>query len=124
MKHRKWFLTKVIYDTISQEMKEVAILKDKFPTVTVRIGKREETLSVVKVKLPVVTTPAIGQYDLSLTLRYNDGEEVDITYPADDFGEKDLLYITMSVYCSFWCSAYKTFDDWILWEEEKYRNIF
>lgn len=124
MKHRKWFLTKFIYDTISQEMKEVVTLKEKFPTVIVRIGEHEETLSIVKVKLPVVTTPIIGQYDLSLTLRYDDGEEVDITYPADDFDEKTILRIAMSVYCALWTSAYKTFDEYMAWEEEKYRNIF
>ena len=123
MKHRNWFLIKVIYDIISQEMVEYVDLPSGL-SMTANIGFREKlTVTLKRVFLPVVTTPIIGEYSMTLDID-NEGDIEQHTYYAEDFGKQTLTDIARAVYEATWKPAYKTWKEYLAWEEEKYKNIF
>lgn len=125
MKRRNWFLIKVIYDIISQEIVEYVDIKDCGLAMNANIGFRKAIHVILKrVFLPVVTTPVIGEYSMLLDIENEDGEIEQHAYYAEDFDEKTLLNIARAVYEATWTPAYKTFDEYLAWEEEKYKNIF
>lgn len=125
MKHRKWFLIKVIYDIISQEMVEYVDIKGGGLAMQANVGFRAAfTTTLKRVFLPIVTTPIIGEYGMLLDIENEDGEVEQHTYYAEDFGEQTLLDIARAVYETMWTPAYKTWKEYLVWEEEKYKNIF
>lgn len=125
MKHRNWFLIKVIYDIISQEIAEYVDIKDGGLSMNANIGFRKSINVILKrVFLPVVTTTVIGEYSMLLDIENEDGEVEQHTYYAEDFGEQTLLDIARAVYETMWTPAYKTWKEYLVWEEEKYKNIF
>lgn len=124
MKHRNWFLVKVIYDILSQEMMEYVDIKNGGLSITANIGfKKPITVTLKRVFLPIVTTPVIGEYSMLLDIE-NEGDIEQHTYYAEDFGEQTLTDIVRSVYEATWTPAYKTFDEYLAWEKLKYKNIF
>ena len=125
MKHRNWLLIKVIYDIISQEMVEYVDIKDGGLSMTANIGFRKDIHVILKrVFLPIVTTPTIGEYSMLLNIQNEDGEIEQHTYYAEDFGKQTLTDIARAVYEATWTPAYKTWEEYLAWEEEKYKNIF
>lgn len=125
MKHRNWFLIKVIYDIISQEMVEYVDIKDGGLSMNANIGFRKAIHVILKrVFLPVVTTPVIGEYSMLLNIQNEDGEIEQHTYYAEDFDEETLINIARAIYETTWTPAYKTWTEYLSWEEEKYKNIF
>ena len=128
MKHRKWFLVKVIYDIISQEnylahKNYVELVKEKL-TMAVQLGFKKLEVTLNKVFLPIVTTPTIGEYSLLLNTTNDDGDCEQHTYYAEDFDEATLERIAQAVYEETWTPAYKTWEEYLAWETEKYKNIF
>ena len=124
MKHRNWFLIKVIYDIISQEMVEYVDIKEGGLTMTANIGfNKSITVTLKRVFLPVVTTPIIGEYSMFLDID-NEGDIEQHTFYAEDFDKETLLNIARAVYETTWTPAYKTWTEYLAWEEEKYKNIF
>lgn len=124
MKHRNWFLIKVIYDIISQEIVEYVDIKDGGLAMTANIGfNKSITVTLKRVFLPVVTTPIIGEYSMLLDID-NEGNIEQHTFYAEDFDEETLLNIARAVYETTWTPAYKTWTEYLAWEEEKYKNIF
>ena len=124
MKHRNWFLIKVIYDIISQEIVEYVDIKDGGLAMTANIGfNKSITVTLKRVFLPVVTTPIIGEYSMLLDID-NEGNIEQHTFYAEDFDEETLLNIARAVYETTWTPADKTWTEYLAWEEEKYKNIF
>lgn len=123
MKHRKWFLIKVIYDIISQEMVEYVDLKGGL-AMNANIGFKSITVKLKRVFLPIVTSPIIGEYGMLLDIENGDGEVEQHTYYSGDFDEQTLTDIARAVYDTLWIPAYKTWKEYLAWEEEKYKNIF
>lgn len=124
MKHRNWFLIKVIYDIISQEIVEYVDIKDGGLAMTANIGfNKSITVTLKRVFLPVVTTPIIGEYSMLLDID-NEGDIEQHTFYAEDFDEETLLNIARAVYETTWTPAYKTWTEYLAWEDEKYKNIF
>lgn len=124
MKHRDWFLIKVIYDIISQEMVEYVDIKDGGLSMAANIGFKSITVKLKRVFLPIVTSPIIGEYGMLLDIENGDGEVEQHTYYSGDFDEQTLTDIARAVYESTWTPAYKTWTEYLAWEEEKYKNIF
>ena len=107
MKHRDWFLIKVIYDIISQEMVEYVDIKDGL-AMTANIGFRAAiTVKLKRVFLPIVTSPIIGEYGMLLDIENGDGEVEQHTYYSGDFDEQTLTDIARAVYEATWTPAYK-----------------
>lgn len=124
MKHVNWFFVKVIYDILSQEMVEYVDIKNGGLSMTANIGfKKSITVTLKRVFLPVVTTPVIGEYSMTLEID-NEGDIEQHTYYAEDFGEQTLTDIARAVYEATWTPAYKTWKEYLAWEMEKYKNIF
>lgn len=123
MKHRKWFLIKVIYDIISQEMVEYVDLKG-WLAMNANIGFKSITVKLKRVFLPIVTSPIIGEYGMLLDIENGDGEVEQHTYYSGDFDEQTLTDIARAVYEATWTPAYKTWTEYLSWEEDKYKNIF
>lgn len=124
MKHTKWFLIKVIYDIISQEMVNYVDIKDGGLAIKVNVGFKSFVANLKRVSLPIVTTPAIGDYSIPLDIENEDGEVEQHTYYAEDFDEPALHDIAKAVYETTWTTAYKTWNEYLAWEEEKYKDIF
>ena len=124
MKHRDWFLIKVIYDIISQEMVEYVDIKDGGLAMTANIGFKSITVKLKRVFLPIVTSPIIGEYCMLLDIENGDGEVEQHTYYSGDFDEQTLTDIARAVYEATWTPAYKTWKEYLAWEEDKYKNIF
>ena len=123
MKHRKWFLVKVVYDILSQEMVEFVDIKKKL-SMTAQLGFKSTKVSINRVFLPIVTTPTIGEYSLVLNITNDDGDCEQHTYYAEDFDEATLERIAQAVYEETWTPAYKTWEEYLVWEAKKYENIF
>lgn len=124
MKHRKWFLIKVIYDILSQEMVEFVDIKKRAFSMMVQLGYRAFVVTLNRVFLPIVTTPTIGEYSLLLNITNDDGDNEQHEYFAEDFDEETLERIAQAVYEETWTPAYKTWEEYLAWETEKYKNIF
>ena len=124
MKHRKWFLVKVIYDILSQEMVEFVDIKKRVLSMVAQLGYRTIEVVVNRVFLPIVTTPTIGEYSLLLNITNDDGDYEQHTYDAEDFDEETLERIAQAVYEETWTPAYKTWEEYLAWEENQYKNIF
>ena len=125
MKNKKWFLTKVIYDILSQEMVEAVDLTAPYPMVMATFNEnKRELVNISQVLLPKVTTPQIGEYLLGLTFTYADGERVTDYWESDSFDEAKIYEIARATYDTLSTPAYKTFEEYRKWEEEKYKNIF
>ena len=117
-------MIKVIYDIISQEIVEYVDIKDGGLAMTANIGfNKSITVTLKRVFLPVVTTPIIGEYSMLLDID-NEGNIEQHTFYAEDFDEETLLNIARAVYETTWTPAYKTWTEYLAWEEEKYKNIF
>lgn len=128
MKHRKWFLVKVIYDIISQKndiaQKDYVDITKKALPMIVHLGYKQIECTLNRVFLPVVTTPTIGEYSLLLNITNDDGDNEQHTYYAEDFDEATLKSIAQAVYEETWTPAYKTWEEYFAWETEIYENIF
>ena len=124
MKHKNWFLIKVIYDILSQEMVEYVDIKNGGFNMAASLGNRKIHVILKRVYLPRVTTPMIGDYTMLLNIENEDWEIEQHEYVAEDFGEETLLNIARAVYETTWTPAYKTWEEYLAWEMEKYKNIF
>lgn len=124
MKNKKWFLVKVIYDILSREMVEYVDIKDGGFNMIASLGSHKIHAILRRVYLPRVTTPTIGDYTMLLNIENENWEIEQHEYVAEDFSEDTLLGIARAVYATTWTPAYKTFEEYLKWEEEKYKNIF
>ena len=124
MKHVNWFLVKVIYDILSQEMVEFVDITDNKLSVTAQLGFKSIEVSINRVFLPKVTSPSFGEYEIPINLTTSDGYMEQHTYRAEDFDEETLGRIAEAVYKELWTPAYKTWEEYLAWEKMAYENIF
>ena len=124
MKHANWFLVKVIYDILSQEMVEFVDIAKKKLSMTAQLGFKSTEVSINKVFLPEVTTPSFGEYAIPINLTNSDGDVEQHTYRAEDFDEETLGRIAEAVYKELWTPVYKTWEEYLAWEKMVYKNIF